>query len=141
MRAFVVRLLSSLAAASAATGAAGVEPTAFERFATDPGTVVIASRAIGSLRSLDAQCLLRALAIEPDRDGDCNRQRRRADQHPDRHRVLRARHVNFRRDAFGFRFPRGSGGFRRVPLSASGRGQWTVDGIGHGRLGNMHVRF
>ena len=54
MRAFVVRLLSSLAAASAATGAAGVEPTAFERFATDPGTVVIASREIGSLRSLDA---------------------------------------------------------------------------------------
>ena len=62
MRAFVVRLLSSLAAVPAATGVAGVEPTAFERFATDPGTVVIASHEIGSLRSLDATAKVTVLA-------------------------------------------------------------------------------
>ena len=74
MRACIVRFVSSLAVASVATGASGVEPTAFERFATDPGTVVVATRETGSLRSLDATAKVTVL-VAADRADSARRMR------------------------------------------------------------------
>ena len=94
-----------------------------------------------ALRHLDAQRLLRAPCRR------ARRQRRRRWPAPRRRSAspietarLGTRGVGFRRDAFGFRSRRGSGNLGRVRLPA-GWGQGTVDGIGHGRLGKMHVRF
>jgi hypothetical protein len=67
MRARVARALIPLAAAFAvppATAAAGtVAPTAFERFATHPDSVVVASREVGSLRSVDSTVTVTVLVV------------------------------------------------------------------------------
>ena len=52
MRLHTVSALIVLAAVAA--GAHAAEPTAFERFATDPDTALVASAAIGSLGSVDS---------------------------------------------------------------------------------------
>jgi hypothetical protein len=47
--------------AAAAAGSHAAEPTAFERFATDPDTALVASAAIGSLGSVDSTVEITAL--------------------------------------------------------------------------------
>jgi len=67
MRAHVARALVPLLAAFAvppATAAAGtVRPTAFERFATHPDSVVVASREVGSLTSVDSTVTVTVLVV------------------------------------------------------------------------------
>ena len=67
MRAHVAGALIPLVAAFAvppATAAAGtVTPTAFERFATHPDSVVVASREVGSLRSVDSTVTVTVLVV------------------------------------------------------------------------------
>ena len=61
-------LVASSAALLAASAAAAPEPTVFERFVTEPNTVVAASREVGSLASLDSTVAVTVLLAQSPAD-------------------------------------------------------------------------
>ena len=85
-----------------------------------------------TLRHLDAQRLLRALAVEPEQRSGGDGDGEDADQHRQRDAAPRALPFDVRRDALGRRPARRPGDFGRVPFLTGG-GRWAVVGIGHER--------